>query len=211
MNHPFLETLFAYDRWATRTILEVCVELTQEEFERPLHIGPGSLERTLKHWSSALFFFIDRLDRRVPRPRLEKDGRTKTATELLALFAQADREFGAAMTRTIETHALTDILNWTDTDEGPIDPEDQIPYALALAQMIDHGIQHRTQVADMLELLGKGLPMALSPFVWDDGADAVRRRRCRQARSTPVRRCTTPTPHRAPGTSRCRAVRGCPG
>jgi uncharacterized damage-inducible protein DinB len=71
------------------------------------------------------------------------------------------------VTRTIDTHALTDILNWTDTDEGPIDSEDQIPYALALAQMIDHGIQHRTQVADMLELLGKGLPMALSPFVWD--------------------------------------------
>ena len=28
--------------------------------------------------------------------------------------------------------------------------------------------QHRTQVAGMLELLGKGLPMALSPFVWDN-------------------------------------------
>jgi uncharacterized damage-inducible protein DinB len=167
VNHPFLETLFAYDRWATRTLLEACAELTQEEFERPLHIGPGCLERTLTHVVSALFFFIDRLDRRAPRPRLEKDGRTKTAAELLESFTLADREFGEAVTRTIDTHALTDILNWTDTDEGPIDSEDQIPYALALAQMIDHGIQHRTQVADMLELLGKGLPMALSPFVWD--------------------------------------------
>ena len=35
MNHPFLDTLFAYDRWATRTILEACAELTQEEFGRP--------------------------------------------------------------------------------------------------------------------------------------------------------------------------------
>ena len=168
MNHPLLETLLAYDRWATRTILEASIELTQEEFERPLGIGPGSLERTLTHVVSALFFFADRLNRRAPRPRLEKDGRTKTAGELLALFDQADREFGAAIARSIETHALTDILNWTATDEGPIDPDDQIPYALALAQMIDHGIQHRTQVADMLELLGKGLPQELSPFVWDE-------------------------------------------
>jgi uncharacterized damage-inducible protein DinB len=168
MNHPFLETLFAYDRWATRTILEVCAELTQEEFERTLHIGPGSLERTLTHLVSAQFFFADRLERRVPRPRLEKDGHTKTAAELLEWFTQADREFNAAIARTIDTHALTDILNWTSTDEGEIDPEDQIPYALALAQMIDHGIQHRTQAADMLELLGKGLPQELSPFVWDE-------------------------------------------
>jgi len=34
--------------------------------------------------------------------------------------------------------------------------------------MIDHGIQHRTQAADMLELLGKGPPTALSPFGWDE-------------------------------------------
>ena len=168
MHHPFLETLFAYDRWATRAILEACAELTQEEFERPLHIGPGSLERTLTHLVSAEFFFADRLDRRVPRPRLEKDGRTKTAAELLELFTQVDREFTAAITRTIDTHALTDILNWTATDTGPIDPDNQVPYALALAQMIDHGIQHRTQAADMLELLGKGLPQEFSPFVWDE-------------------------------------------
>jgi uncharacterized damage-inducible protein DinB len=172
MNHPFLKILFAYDSWATHTILEACAELTQEEFERPLDIGLGSLERTLSHLVSALVFFVDRFDRCVPRPRLEKDGRTRTAAELLELFAQADQEFSAAITRTIDTHALTDILNWTNTDEGEIDPEDQIPYALALAQMIDHGIQHRTQAADMLELLGKGLPTALSPFGWDE----VRRR-----------------------------------
>ena len=166
MSHPFLETLFAYDRWATRSILAACAELTQEEFERPLNIGPKSLERTLSHLVSALFFFVDRLDRRAPRPRLEKDGRARTAAELLDLFAQADREFTAAVTRTIETHALTDILNWTSTDKGPIDPADQITFAVALAQMIDHGIQHRTQAADMLELLGKDLPHELSPFEW---------------------------------------------
>lgn len=168
MNHPFLETLFAYDRWATRVIIETCAELSQEEFERPSGIGPGNVERTVNHLVGALFFFTDRLERRATRPRLEEDGRTKTATELLTLFEQADREFGEAVTHTIETHALTDMLNWADTDADPIDPEDQIPYALALAQMIDHGIQHRTQVADMLQMLGKGLPGALSPFVWDN-------------------------------------------
>lgn len=173
MSHPLLETLFAYDRWATRALIEVCAELSQEEFERPMGIGPGSVERTLNHLVGALFFFADRLNRHAPRPRLEKDGRTKTAAELLALFEQADRELAEAVQRTIESHALSDRFNWTDTDECPIDPEDQIPYALALAQMVDHGIQHRTQVADMLELLGKGLPGAISPFVWDNDVRGV--------------------------------------
>lgn len=166
MNQPFLETLFAYDSWATRVLIEACLELSQEEFERPLGIGPGSVERTINHLVGAMFFFTDRLDRQPPRPRLEKDERTKTAAELLAVFEKADREFGEAVKRTIDTHALDDPLNWADTADEPIDPEDQIPYALALAQMIDHGIQHRTQVADMLQVLGKGLPRALSPFVW---------------------------------------------
>lgn len=168
VNHPFLETLFAYDRWATRFIIETCLELTQEEFERPVGLGPGSVERTVNHLVGALFFFTDRLTRCASRPRLEKDGRTKTAGELRALFEQADREFGEAVKHALETHALTEILNWADPAEEPLDPEDQIPYSLAFAQMIDHGIQHRTQVADMLQTLGKGLPMALSPFVWDD-------------------------------------------
>ncbi|HSD85833.1 MAG TPA: DinB family protein [Anaerolineae bacterium] len=168
MNHPFLETLFAYDRWATRVIIETCLDLSHEEFVRPRGIGPGSIERTLNHLVGAMFFFADRLTRCVPRPRLEEDGRIKTAGELLALFEQADREFGEAINHTIETHALTGFLNWTDTDKEPIDPTDQIPYALALAQMIDHSIQHRTQVADMLQVLGKGLPLTLSPFEWDE-------------------------------------------
>lgn len=168
MNNPLLETLFAYDRWATRTLIEECAKLTQEELERPVGLGPGSVERTLNHLLGAMFFFADRLNRCTPRPRLEKDGRTKTATELLLLFDQADRDLREAVRRTMEAHTVTDRFNWTDTDEDPIDPEDQLPYTLAFAQMIDHGIQHRTQVADMLELLGKGLPTAISPFVWDN-------------------------------------------
>ena len=168
MEQPLLETLFAYDRWATRALLEECAKLTQEEFERPVGIGPGSVERTLNHLVGAIFFFADRLNRRAQRPRLEKDGRTKTATELLMLFDQAERDFSEAVTRTIAAHTVTDLFNWTDIDEGPIDPDNQMPYTLAFAQMIDHGIQHRTQVADMLELLGKGLPTAISPFVWDN-------------------------------------------
>ena len=168
MDLSLTETLFAYDRWATRALIAACAELSQEEFERPVGIGPGSVERTMNHLVGAMFFFADRLNRHTPRPRLEEDGQNKTAAELLALFEQADRDLAEAVQRTIETHQLSDPLNWTATDEGLIDPDDQIPYALALAQMIDHGIQHRTQVADMLELLGKGLPMAISPFVWDE-------------------------------------------
>jgi uncharacterized damage-inducible protein DinB len=79
LNHPLPETLLAYDRWATRVIIEACLNLSQADFERPLGLGPGSVERT-----------------------------------------------------------------------------------------VNHGIQHRTQVADMLELLGQGLPAALSPFAWDE-------------------------------------------
>jgi len=32
MDRPLLDTLFTYDRWATRALIEACAELSQEEF-----------------------------------------------------------------------------------------------------------------------------------------------------------------------------------
>jgi len=168
LTDPLLSALFQTDAWATRQLLAECRALTPEQFERPLDLGPGSLERTLSHLVGAMFFFADRLNRRAPRPRPDRDGRAHTADELLALLDQADGEFQEAVAQTLATRALTDILNWTDTDDGPIAPSDQTTYAVALAQMIDHGIHHRAQAAEMLRQLGVTKPLDWHPFEWEE-------------------------------------------
>ncbi len=168
MQDVMLKVLFESDHWATRELLAVCRGLSAGQFEKPLKLGPGSLQRTLTHLVSAMFFFADRLARRPARPRLEQNGKRHDAAELSALFERAAAELTQAAAAALAEHGLEDTLNWTDSDAGEIAEEDQVSYAVALAQIIDHGTHHRTQAMDMLELLGVVHPMNWHPFDWDE-------------------------------------------
>ena len=168
MNNPLLDVLFTYDSWATRRLLEECHTLTQEQLEQPLGLGHGNIGSTLALLIGCMIFFADRLNRVSSRPRPDQDNISRTPEELLTLFDTANRELRESIAKTIESHSLTDILNWTENDTDDIDPLDQIPYAVALAQMIDHNIHHRTQITDMLQLLGIDKPMDWHPFEWEE-------------------------------------------
>ena len=168
MNNPFIDVLFTYDGWATRRLLEECQMLTQEQLERPLGLGHGNLEQTLLHLIGSMMFFADRLNRKLPRTRPDHDNIFRTPKELLYLFDLANSDLREAIAKTVASHPLTDNLNWTDEDGADIDPLDQISYAVALAQMIDHNIHHRTQVTDMLALLGIDKSMDWHPFEWEE-------------------------------------------
>ena len=168
MLDPLLDVLLKHESWATRLLLEECQALTPEQFPRPLGLGLGNIEQTMTHVIGAMIFFADRLNRIPPRPRPDHDPQPRTPELLLTLFDQADRELRQAIITALETHAMTDILNWTDDDTGEIHPLDQITYALALAQMIDHSLHHRTEALDMLRLLGVDKPMSWHPFEWDE-------------------------------------------
>jgi uncharacterized damage-inducible protein DinB len=166
--NALLGALLDYDVWATRQLLGVCRGLTPGQFEQPLPIGLGSLERTLTHLVSATFFFADRLARRPARPRLERDGQPHGAADLSERFEHAAEELAQAVAMALANHALTDMLQWTDTDVAEPRADDTVGYAVALAQIIDHGIHHRTQTVDMLALLGARMPMEWHPFDWDE-------------------------------------------
>jgi uncharacterized damage-inducible protein DinB len=168
MTDLLVDVLFRYDLWATRRVLETCGRLSQAQFEQNLGLGHGSLERTLSHLVGAMAFFADRLNQTSPRPRPDRDGRSRTPAELLELFQAAGRDLREAVARCLAAHAMEDRLNWTDDDSGQVDPAEQVSYAVALAQMIDHGIHHRAQAVDMLRLLGVDDAMEWHPFEWDE-------------------------------------------
>jgi uncharacterized damage-inducible protein DinB len=167
MTDTLINVLFAYDAWASRQLLAACRTVSQEQFDTELSIGPGSLSATVTHLIGAMFFFADRLNRQAPRPRWKQDTQP-TPDSLAPLLEQAIYELQAAASNALATHELTDILNWTDTDIEPADPLDQITYAVALAQIIDHGIHHRTQAMAMLQLLGTETLTEWHPFEWDE-------------------------------------------
>jgi uncharacterized damage-inducible protein DinB len=167
MPHTLIEVLLAYDAWANRQLLTACHAVAQEQFDAALEIGPGSLSATVSHLIGSMFFFADRLSRRAPRPRWNQDAR-QTLDTLTPMLEQAIQELQTAVADALRTHALTDILNWTDTDMEPANPLDQITYAVALVQIIDHGIHHRTQAMTMLRQLGVEAATDWHPFEWDE-------------------------------------------
>jgi len=170
MTLALIDVLFAYDAWANRQLLAACRSLTPEQFEHPLPIGHGNLVATLDHLITTLFFFADRLNRVVPVARFDPQARRWTPNDLLPLLDCASDELRLAVTQALSTHALTDTLNWTDTDEEEVSALDQVTYAVVLAQMIDHGIHHRTQAMTMLGQLGVAMPTDWHPFEWDEAS-----------------------------------------
>jgi uncharacterized damage-inducible protein DinB len=174
IQDPLVRVLFEHDFWSTRQLLAACRALTPEQFERALPIGAGSLQRTLTHLVSTMYFYADRLARQPARPRLERDGEAYSAAALYERFERTAAELAQAMAIALERHALTDMLQWTDTDADPAAPDDSASYAVVVAQIVDHGIHHRTQAMDMLTLLGVQVPMDWHPFEWDE---AVRLRK----------------------------------
>jgi uncharacterized damage-inducible protein DinB len=168
MTTALMDTLLAYDAWANRQLLAACRSLTQEQLERPLHMGLGSLADTLEHVIGSLFFFADRLNRLEPTARFDFQARRWTPEDLEPLLDRACHEFQKAVAQAQQRHTLADILSWTDTDVEAVDPLDQVTYAVAFVQMIDHGIHHRTQAMEMLRQLGVEAPLDWYPFAWDE-------------------------------------------
>ena len=167
METPLLDVLLAYDAWATRQLLVECCALPPGQFVQELGIGPGSLERTAAHLVGAALFFAARFSRRPPGPRPDRDGGGHTATELLAQYDIAAPQLDVAVRDAVSRHALTDPLQWNDTDEPNVPPEDCPSYAVALAHMFDHGVQHRVEGIVMLRRLGVDKRLEWHPFDWD--------------------------------------------
>lgn len=168
MDTTLIDIQLSFDAWATHQLLVECCALSPEQFAQEFGIGLGSLEHTATHLVGAAMFFADRFARRPARPRPDRDGRAYTAQELVALFDASAPELRAAVHAALSRHAMTDPLQWTDTDVQDPDPGDLTTYGVALAQVFYHGVVHRTEAIVMLRRLGVTRDLEWHPFEWEE-------------------------------------------
>jgi uncharacterized damage-inducible protein DinB len=161
-----MQTQLDFDRWSTSRLLELCTALPPEVYTRQLPIGPGSLEQLCRHIVNATFLFADRFNRQPHIPHYP-GADPISAAQLLADFDQAAAALEAAVAQVYATHALTDLISWTDVDADNLPDHARFTYAKALAHMLDHGNHHRTQAMDMLQLLGRPADTNWHPLDWD--------------------------------------------
>jgi uncharacterized damage-inducible protein DinB len=148
-----LDILLARDAWATRNIIETCAKLSPEQFHRKFEMGPGSLHNTATHILGAMWTWMDRLEQREPRPKLEATQRT--VPELLKLHGEVTADFAAM----IRAHPLESTIRVTRDGKTYT-----FTRGVVATHTMTHGMHHRAQCLNMLRQLGV-TPLPLSSVV----------------------------------------------
>lgn len=144
-----LRNLFAFSRWANRTILDSAAALTPEEYGRGIGGSFGSVQGTLVHLAGADWVWLERFHGRSPRA-------LPAGEDMAGLDALASRW------REIEggIRDFVDGLSPARLSE----PLSYVSFAGeaftrrlgdALLHLSNHGTYHRGQVATLLRQLGK--------------------------------------------------------
>lgn len=160
-SDPF-DILLRHNTWATRALLEQCRGLTHQQFHQDFGIGPGSLHDNIMHCIAVMGRWIDRIEGRPLRPRI--DGRTsgddsspvqpRSIDDLLALLDSADREWREVLPRL--RPRLGEVLEVTFPGSSQ---KYRFTVAAAIIHVTNHGMHHRAQCIHMLKRLGvKELP-----------------------------------------------------
>jgi uncharacterized damage-inducible protein DinB len=153
-----LTDFFTYNLWANQRLLDACAQLSDAQLDATMHGTFGSVRETLMHLCAAEEGYARRFNLTGPAPtptlkefatfagfdelrrRVERSGK-----ELLAIAEQAD---------------LSQILH---LDGGTYDA----PAIIILIQAINHGIDHRSQIATLLSQQDIELP-ALDGWAYND-------------------------------------------
>jgi uncharacterized damage-inducible protein DinB len=143
MTSDPIDILLAQNRWATRTLLEACATLTDEQLHQRFEMGPGSLHDTITHILGAMRGWGDLHGNREQRPRPEGERRTPQALMAMLDEASDDLEASAA------AHPKDELVTGTRGDRTYTFTRGGV-----LTHVLTHGMHHRAQCLNMLRQLG---------------------------------------------------------
>ncbi len=150
-------TLFAYDRWANRKVLDTCRKLTGEQYVAEPVPGWSSVRSTLSHIALATEFNLRTLagdrDDRIPT-----EAELVTVDDVAQLLERAYRRF-EELCPTLTPEQLNSVLTLR-----AIGRTFTLPRWAILRHIVNHSTYHRGQVASKLKRFGIDQPN--SDFFW---------------------------------------------
>lgn len=152
-----------YNLWANRRLLDACAEMSDAQLDAPALAGTfGTVRQTLLHLFTAEEGYARhyRFTGPAPTPRLA-DLSTFPGFEELRRRAQSS---GEKLIAVAEQGDLGQILS---LDAGTY----EAAVIIVLIQAINHGIDHRSQIATLLSQQGLALP-DLDGWAYNDGLHA---------------------------------------
>ncbi|MCH7799208.1 MAG: DinB family protein [Planctomycetes bacterium] len=143
-----LRGLFLHNDWARDRLLEAARSLSDEQFDQPIEMGPGSLRATLEHLCRTERWWLDRWQGTADPPAEPEPG--LPVAELHDRFRAIAEERNEFLDDRDEAEQLV-----CTTETGRT-------MTLALSDMVlhvcNHGFHHRAQALNMLRRLGAEAP-----------------------------------------------------
>jgi uncharacterized damage-inducible protein DinB len=144
MNKQDIQLLYKYNAWANKRILDAAAQVTAKQFLAPASYPHGGLRSTLTHTLFAEWIWRTRCQGEAPPQRIKPED-FPTFDALLARWSKEEKALNAFI------DSLTDEkLNATfqfKTTRG--DEKENILWQ-AMAHVVNHGTQHRSEAAAML-------------------------------------------------------------
>jgi uncharacterized damage-inducible protein DinB len=143
-----LHSLFQYNQWADRRILDACASLTNEQFSRSLGSSFGSVRDTLAHLYDAEWVWNERFQGRSPA-RLPGSAAYPDLAAVRAKLEQMDSYFIDYVSRLTQQDLDRAVRYKSITGD-----EFSNPMWQCLHQLTNHATYHRGQVVTLLRQLG---------------------------------------------------------
>lgn len=145
---PTLVEFIRYNNWANAQVIAACLGLTPEQLATAAPGAYGSIHATLGHLVAAEASYLRRLTGEPPRPPFKWQDRP--SVEEIAAFAE---QVASALLDVVQRVAPTHIVH--EEEQG--NTVDYQARGLFL-QIINHGIEHRTNITTILSSLGLEAP-----------------------------------------------------
>jgi uncharacterized damage-inducible protein DinB len=146
MTTALLRDAFAHNAWATLRVLDACSQLTPEQLATTAPGTYGSILETLQHFVGSDAYYVSVINGGPIRVIEDED----KEYDLPALRALAE-ETQAAWSALLETDLDPDRDVIRYRDDGS---ESHASLGIRLAQALQHGTDHRSQIATALTTIG---------------------------------------------------------
>ena len=142
-----LPEFFKYNLWANLRLLDACAQLSDAQLDATMKGTFGSVRETLMHLFSAEEGYVSAFTKTLPIPPLREMTTFPGFDELRRRAEQS----GNALIAIAEQRDMSEIFY---LDGGTYES----PAYIVAIEAIDHGVDHRSQIATLLSQQGIELP-----------------------------------------------------
>lgn len=159
MDADYFRTLFDYSYWARDRILDALAGMSEDDYARPNGFNYGSIRGILTHCLDAEWSWRCRFDGDTFTGRITQE-QVPTPEALAERWRLEEAKMRAYLEKLTDDQVRADLVMRRRSGE-----EVRNPLWWALAHVVNHGTQHRSEAAEALTMVGRS-PGELDLFLF---------------------------------------------